>query len=251
MRGWQTAFITMAIVLVALAVRADPLRIGIPAAVVLTVVGALVGRRRRARAGRLRRWARATGWDWWGDDDQSLAQVSHHYPFDDGPRTVAEAMRGTYRGRPSVSFVLRFRIEQVQFHVVAVALPMWLPSVDVLPETFAVKVEKATGAQDIRLESEQFNEAFRVQSRDDRAAFALLQPVLMERLLRDDASDVAWRTDGTWVLSWQSGATDLDSLARRLEVLSAVAASIRPHVWQQHGIDTTGWDPTAPPTSTL
>ena len=62
---------------------------------------------------------------------------------------------------------------------------------------------------------------------------------------------VAWRTDGTWAVSWQPGSTDLDSLLRRLGLLSAVAASIRPHVFQQYGIDTAGWDPTAPPTATL
>jgi hypothetical protein len=141
--------------------------------------------------------------------------------------------------------------QQVRIHVVAVRLPMWLPTVDVVPETFGVKVEKATGAQDIQFESDQFNRAYRVQARDVRAAYALVQPVLMERLLRDDARTVAWRTDGQWVLSWQYGSTDLESVARRLGVLSAVAGSIRPYVWQQYGIDTAGWDPTAPPTITL
>jgi hypothetical protein len=197
--------------------------------------------------------------------------MSHHDPFDGGPQTVSQVMRGTYGGRDAVSFVSRVRRregssfasqlggydgtlvvselgeQQVPFHVVAVRLPMWLPWVDVVPETFAVKVEKATGAQDIEFESDQFNRAFRVQARDVRTAYALIQPVLMERLLRDDARRIAWRTDGTWVLSWQSGTTDLESLAPRLGMLSAVAASIRPHVFQQYGIDTAAWDPTAPP----
>jgi hypothetical protein len=274
MRGWHVGSITGVLAVAAFAVRFAPFRLEMWVVAAVIVVGTLVAWQARARAGRLRAWARSTGWAWWGDDDQSLAQMCHHDPFD-GPQRVSEAMRGTYSGREAVSFVSRIGAQdtasfvtqlaglggtsfgsrrdeqQVRVHVVAVRLPMWLPMVDVVPETFAVKVAKATGAQDLRFESDQFNRAYRVQARDERAAYALIQPVLMERLLRDDARSVAWRTDGAWVLSWQLGSTDLDSLVRRLGVLSAVAASIRPHVFQQYGIDTAGWDPTAPPTATL
>lgn len=286
MRGWQAGSITGAVAVGLLVLRFAPSRIGLPVLAAVLVVGAGLAWRTRDREHHLRAWTRSTGWVWWGGDDQSLAEMSHHYPFS-GPRTVSEVMRGTYGGREAASFVVHvggreggslasglgglggsvlgtglgaldetaavsgLGRQQVSFHVVAVRLPMWLPMVDVVPETFGVKVEKATGAQDLQFESDQFNRAYRVQARDERAAYALIQPVLMERLLRDDARGIAWRTDGTWVLSWQSGATDLDSLLRRLGLLSAVAASIRPHVFQQYGIDTAGWDPTAPPTATL
>ena len=274
MRGWHVGSITGALAFAAFAMRFAPFRVEMWVLAAVVVGGALVAWRTHARADRLRVWARTTGWAWWGDDDQSLAQVCHHDPFV-GPQKVSEAMRGSFGGREAVSFVTTIgaqdttelvtqlagfggstfgsrRDEQpVRFHVVAVRLPMWLPMVDLVPETFSVKVGKAVGAQDLQFESDQFNRAYRVQARDERAAYALIQPVLMERLLRDDARSVAWRTDGTWVVSWQLGSTDLDSLLRRLGVLSAVAASIRPHVFQQYGIDTTGWDPTAPPTATL
>jgi hypothetical protein len=279
MRGWQAGSITGVIAVVALALRFAPFNVGMWALAVALVIGGALAWRGRARGGRLRTWATSTGWAWWGDDDQSLAQVSHHYPFGSSPQKVSEAMRGSFGGREAVSFVTRLAgrdmtdviasqfgwrfgnpegdiateiaQREIRFHIVAVKLPMWLPTIEVVPETYAVKAEKATGAQDIQFESDQFNRAFRVQARDLHAAYALIQPVLMERLLRDDARTVAWRTDGNWVMSWQLGTTDLDSLARRLGVLSAVAGSIRPHVWQQYGVDTAGWDPTAPPTSAL
>ena len=275
MRGWHVGSIGGAFVVLVVAMRFAPYRVEMTVFALVVVVGALLAWRARARADRLRTWAKVTGWAWWGSDDQSLAQMCHHDPFVGGPQRVSEAMRGTYGGREAVSFVTtiggrdatqlvtdlsglggsslgsRRNDQQVRIHVVAVRLPMWLPMVDVVPETLGVKIEKATGAQDLQFESDQFNRAYRVQARDERAAYALIQPVLMERLLRDDALSVAWRTDGTWVVSWQYGTTDLDSLARRLGVLSAVAGSIRPHVWQQYGVDTAGWDPTAPPTSAL
>ena len=274
MRGWHVGSIGGVMAVAVLALRFAPFRVEMWVVAAVVLVGALVAWRAHARADRLRVWARTTGWAWWGDEDQSLAQVCHHDPFV-GPQKVSEAMRGTFGGREAVSFVTTIgaqdttelvtrlagfggstfgsrRDEQpVRFHVVAVRLPMWLPMVDVVPETFSVKVGKAVGAQDLQFESDQFNRAYRVQARDERAAYALIQPVLMERLLRDDARSVAWRTDGTWAVSLQPGSTDLDSLLRRLGLLSAVAASIRPHVFQQYGIDTAGWDPTAPPTATL
>ena len=45
---------------------------------------------------------------------------------------------------------------------------------------------------------------------------AILHPRLMERLLRGDALGNAWRIEGTWILSWELGTTDLDRLASRL-----------------------------------
>ena len=56
-------------------------------------------------------------------------------------------------------------------------------------------------------------------------------------LLLPDARQVAWRTDGVRILSWQSGTTDLGTLATRLSVVSAVVSAIPRHVWQDHGYD--------------
>ena len=90
-----------------------------------------------------------------------------------------------------------------------------------------------------QFESEAFNRAYRVAADDQRTGHAILPPRLMERLL-PDALGNAWRIDGTWILSWEPGTTDLDRLAPRLGLLSAVVRSVPRHVWQDHG------DPTRP-----
>ena len=101
-----------------------------------------------------------------------------------------------------------------------VALPTYLPTVELTPDGFGAKLAKLVGAQDIQFESEDFNRAFRVASSDPEVAHAIVHPRLMERMLRDDALGSAWRIEGTWILTWAAGSTDLDRLVSRLGLLA-------------------------------
>lgn len=201
-----------------------------------------------ARRKRLVEWARANGWQHL-DSDPSLVDLSSRYPFGQGHRRrVREVLRGRFAGAPALSFVYTWRTGSGKsetthtVHVAALGLPAYLPIVEVAPEGILGRFATAFGVQDLRFESEEFNRAFRVQAYDERTAYAVVHPRLMHRLLEPDARAVAWRTDGTWILSWQLGTTDLASLASRLGLLSAVVAAIPRHVWQDHG-----FDPLAPP----
>ena len=202
---------------------------------------AVVSQSRRRRA--LAAWALASGWQY-TDSDDSLVALSTRAPFGVGrARHAREVLRGRFSGRDAVSFAYTWRTgsgkdEQTHtVHVVALALPAYLPVVEVEPENVVTRMAHAFGGEDLQFEFEEFNRAFRVRSDDRRIAYAVLHPRLMERLLRGDARECAWRTDGTWILSWAPGASDLGSMAARFGVLSAVVASIPRHVWQEHGYD--------------
>ena len=219
--------------------------VGILAVAVIGVGGWWLQAKRREK---LAQWAAANGW-LYVDSDPSLVDLSQRYPFGDGhARRTGEVLRGRFGGHEALSFVYTWKTGSGKdesthtAHVVALALPAYLPIVEVTPESALDRVAKAFGGQDLRFELEEFNRAFRIQAYDERTAHAVIHPRLMERLLQPDARDLSWRTEGTWILSWQAGATDLDSLARRFGVLSAVVASIPRHVWQDHG-----FDPLAPP----
>lgn len=195
------------------------------------------------RRRKLSEWAARNGWSY-ADADDSLVNLSQRDPFGEGHhQRTAEVLRGRFAGRETVSFVYRWRTgsgkeeQHHSAHVVAVALPAYLPIVEVAPEGLGARLAKAFGGQDLRFESDEFNRAFRVQAYDERTAYAIVHPRLMERLLMADGRQVAWRTDGTWILSWQNGATDLETLAMRLSVLTAVVSAIPRHVWQDHGYD--------------
>jgi hypothetical protein len=214
--------------------------VGVVLVVAVLVVGVWYSTVRRKR---LVEWAARNGWSY-TSSDPSLENLSSRYPFDEGHgRRTGEVLRGRFAGTDALSFVYSWKTGSGKdehshtAHVAALALPAWLPVVEVTPQGVLDRVATALGAQDLRFESEEFNRAFRIQASDERTAYGVVHPRLMERLLQPDGRRTAWRIDGAWILSWQNGATDLDTLATRLGLLSAVVAAVPRHVWQDHGYD--------------
>lgn len=206
----------------------------------LLVLGMWLQRKRHER---FRQWAAAHGWTY-QEFNRSLADLSHDQPFGVGSnRNATEVLRGSFRSRDALSFTYAWTTGSGKSrsthhaHVVALALPAFLPTVEVTPEGLGAKLVKMLGARDLQFESEAFNEAYRVAASDPRVGHAILHPRLMERLLRADALGSAWRIEGTEILSWEPRSTDVDRLASRLGLLAAVVDSIPRHVWQDHGHD--------------
>ncbi|KRD44071.1 hypothetical protein ASE38_07825 [Cellulomonas sp. Root930] len=204
------------------------------------VVGMWLQRKRHAR---FREWAAAIGWTY-EEFDRSLIDLSRDQPFGVGSnRAATEVLRGTFDSRAAMSFTYAWTTGSGKSrsthhaHIVALALPAYLPTVEVTPEGLGAKLAKLVGARDLQFESEVFNQAYRVAASDARVGHAILHPRLMERLLRGDALGNAWRIEGTWILSWSFGTTDLDRLSSRLQLLAAVVRAIPRHVWLDHGYD--------------
>ncbi|GAA3799413.1 DUF3137 domain-containing protein [Cellulomonas soli] len=195
------------------------------------------------RRQQLQQWAQRNGWTY-ADRDDSYVRVQRGQPFEQGhARRATEVMTGRFEGMPAISFDYQWDTgsgkEETTHHahVVALALPAYLPTLEVTPEGFGARFAKMLGAQDMQFESEDFNRAYRVAAGDQRTAHAVLHPRLMERLLRPDAVRTPWRIEGTWIVSWTSGGTDLSTLAARLGLLTAVVRSVPRHVWLDHGYD--------------
>jgi hypothetical protein len=208
--------------------------------VVLLVLGMWLQRKRHAR---FRQWASTIGWTY-QESDRSLVDLSRSQPFGVGSsRGATEVLRGTFDGRSALSFTYTWTTGSGKSrsthhaHVVALSLPGYLPTLEVTPEGLGAKLAKLVGARDLQLESEAFNQAYRVATSDERVGHAILHPRLMERLLDADALCNAWRIEGTGILSWSWGSTDLDRLGSRLQLLAAIARSIPRHVWLDHGYD--------------
>lgn len=187
-------------------------------------------------------WARAIGWQYLGTDP-ALTTRWHGTPFASGhSRRVSHLMVGTFGGRPALSFTYRYKTgsgkeeSTYTFHVVSTTLPAYLPTLQLTPEHFGTRIARAFGGQDIAFESEDFNRAWRVQAPVERFAHDVLHPRLMERLLQPDAR-FSMRIEGTDILCWSTGATEVTHIAPRLQVLGAVVAAIPRFVWQDHGYD--------------
>ncbi|WP_182112812.1 MULTISPECIES: hypothetical protein [unclassified Actinotalea] len=195
-------------------------------------------RRRVARA-----WAASHGWRF-VDLDRSLARRWNGPPFGVGyGRNATEAMTTTVAGRPVTSFTYEYTTgggktrHVAQHHVVALALPVALPDLQLTPDGVGAAVARGLGGQDIDVESEAFNQRWRVQAADPKAAHDLVHPRLMERLLAPDARGMSIRVEGDHLLSWAPGAQDVTHIDRYVAVLSAVADHVPRFVWLDHGYD--------------
>lgn len=197
----------------------------------------------RKRVAAVRAWAAGVGWRVVGHD----AALVHRWrgrPFGIGNRRrVSELVVGTFAGRHAATFRYEYTTgsgknrSTVTHHVVTMALPTFLPTVELTPDGLGAKLAKAFGAQDLVFESEAFNQAWRVTAPDARYAHAVLHPRLMERLLRPDARGLSLRIEGTDVLCWTLGVPRLDDVGRRLQVLAAVVDHVPRFVWLDHGHD--------------
>ncbi|MCL3863176.1 hypothetical protein [Actinotalea sp. K2] len=191
----------------------------------------------------IKEWAGRMGWSYVGSD-RSLASRWSRQPFGTGhARRVSEALTGPFQGRQAVSFTYRYTTGSgknqttVTHHVLAMRLPAFLPTLELTPDGLGARLAKVLGGQDIQFESEDFNQAWRVVAPDNRFAHDVVHPRLMERLLRADARGLSMRIEGTDILCWSPGATRLDVIGPRLQVMAAVVNAVPRFVWLDHGYD--------------
>lgn len=197
------------------------------------------------RVKQIRAWAAQVGWTYVGSD-RSLARRWRGQPFGIGSsRRVSELVVGPFHGYRAMSFRYQYTTGSGKnrststFHVVAMALPTYLPTLELTPDGIGAKLAKVFGGQDLRFESVDFNKEWRVEAGDAKFASDVLHPRTMERLLQADARGMAIRIEGTDVLCWTPGSPRLDTVATRIGVMKALCDGIPRFVWQDHGYDPT------------
>lgn len=198
----------------------------------------------RHRVGLARKFAESAGWEYVGSDP-GLVSRWYGTPFAVGrSRRTSEVVRGRFQGRPATSFGYRYTTgsgknqSTYTFHVVAIDLPAYLPTLELTPDGLGAKIAKGLGGQDIQLESEAFNARWRVEARDQKFAHDVVHPRLMELLNAGPPDPV--RIEGTDIWTWHTGVLQTEPLHARLTRLAAIVDSVPRHVWQDHGADPVG-----------
>jgi hypothetical protein len=187
------------------------------------------------------------GWTWYAEDSRFVRDDSGT-PFGRGRSRRAEnVLVGTYRGRRIVAYDYEFKTDSGsgenrntkthRYAVWLVTLPHPLPTLEVRQEgIFGGRVASALGFGDLELESEAFNQAYRVECDDNRYGTAMLHPRMMELLLSAGPSGgVSWRIEGDILVCWENDRVDPAAIVERLDLLADIIALVPSFVWKDYG----------------
>jgi hypothetical protein len=220
-----------------------PPQILIPALLALVWVPAAISTqidRRRQRA-RVLTWSKAHAWQF-QESDRSLIRRWVGEPFGAGRwRAAVDVLRGVHRGRDALSFTYRWTTGFARSRtihtcdVVVLELPAALPMLQLTPED---PIARLFGGQDLRIELEEFNARWQVESDDPRFAHGVLHPLLIERLMAQPRiRGLGMRIDGSSILAWALGPVGPYGRIRLADLLELVVESIPRHVWDDFGGD--------------
>ncbi|MFD1718765.1 hypothetical protein [Georgenia deserti] len=207
--------------------------VGAVVAVVLIVLTRLRTQTRKRRTA-LRAWANAHGWVY-SDSAPGLGEGLQGGPFGRGySRSSTEAVWGTYQGRAATSWRYTYRESGSKnrnntrhHHVLALQLPAVLPPIELSQENF---LSRRFG-NDIAFENAAFNHEWRVQSPSPRAAYDVLHPRTMERLMRPDLVGANILIEGGRIFLWRYGQPDPSGIAYGLALLTELVDMIPGFVW--------------------
>jgi Protein of unknown function (DUF3137) len=208
------------------------------------------------RRQRLQQYAVANGWTFVARDD-TQCQRWQRTPFTNQgfDHRATNVMWGKYRSHDMLAFDYSYKTresdgrggsntETHRYRICALALPTWLPTLEVGPETVLTRLGAAVGLHDIELESEDFNRRFRVSANDRKFAYDVLSPRVCQRLL--SLPNHHWRIDGNTILSWDTGCNDVADLLARLTTIATVVEGIPDFVWHDNGVPASPATPVAP-----
>lgn len=145
--------------------------------------------------------------------DETLAGLSWHKPFGVGrSRKGHRVFRGIYRNRHLVFGEYYYETGSSQgstehvYQVVAVSTPTSRPFLDITQETAGSKFLAMLGSRDLQLESQAFNDRFKIDTDSERFAYDVLSPRNMEWLLADVRANMYhYRFEGQWLMTMRSG----------------------------------------------
>ncbi len=210
---------------------------------VAVVVGGIVwgiyaGRKKRER---LAAFAASIGWTYQASAPQLVGRWRGQ-PFNIGSsKQASHLLTGDYRGRTAATFEYQYTTgsgknrSTTVLTITMLALPTFLPDLEITNEGLGAKLAKVFGGQDIQFESEEFNRRWRVEAAMRKTAHDIVHPRFMEFMVAGPSDPL--RFEGTDVWTWHLGAIGTDPLYARLDRLARAVDLVPRHVWQDYGYD--------------
>ena len=204
------------------------------------VRGHLIEQKRRAL---LQSFAQSSGWSYTASDLSVCLRFSGP-PFNTGDNLkVRNVLQGSWRDVPMTAFDYSYETHSSdskggrsttvhRFAVCCLGLRAPLPSLELTPESVLTRAAGLLGADDIELESEDFNRRYRVRARDPKFAYDVLNPRTMTALLA--RRPLHLRISGADALCWENGRLQPAELLERLSTLALLVDGIPSFVWSDH-----------------
>jgi hypothetical protein len=212
-------------------------------AVVIAGVTYLRHRLRRRKIAAFTAFAVERGWHY-AERDRSLVDRFLGEPFGRGHnRTAEHVLRGEYRGRQITAFEYSYketrnngqeqRTETYTHTVVALSLPSAKPTLQVGRQGLGRKLLGLVGVRDLQLESEQFNDTFHIKTDNDRFAYDVLHPRMMEWMLGDQrALTTSFRFERGDLMTWDRNRMEPPRVQWMLDYLCDVLDQVPGFVWK-------------------
>ncbi len=115
-------------------------------------------------------------------------------------------------------------------NLVALNLPSALPPLTLSAES---GITRMLNGRDLELESQAFNDRFRITCQDERYASAVLHPRMMEWMLLNPG--LQWQLAGNALVSFAPAAFTVPDVVARLEAMAGVIDRIPPFVYRDYG----------------
>lgn len=117
--------------------------------------------------------------------------------------------------------------------IAAVRIPMTLPGMRLSRESFMDRVMEKLGRREVEFESAEFNKLYFVQCRDQKAAYDLIHPQMMEYLLSIPVRD--WQFAGPFLLIWQNSYYSPMEIHRVMQDIEGFLERVPNYVKQDRG----------------
>ncbi|MGH3621231.1 MAG: hypothetical protein ACRDQ5_05490 [Sciscionella sp.] len=200
-------------------------------------------RQNKKKIAELTRLTQQRGWTYTERDD-SLADRFVGEPFGKGfDRQAWHILRGNHRGREVLAFEYVYHEHRgggdkrhtVTYRnlVASLRTPAPRPTLELSRKGFGRRLLGIVGVRDLRLESEEFNKAFLIRTENDRFAYDVLHPRMMEWMLSDArAGRLPFRYAWGDLLTWEEGPLDAGRAMFMLEYLCDIIDQVPAFVWK-------------------
>lgn len=223
-----------------------PLSILGPIAIIIAVVYIQRGKSKKIQE-ECAVWAAHRGWHYYPEDQSLLNRWTMPIFRTGSSKKVSNVVTGPANSksgvvRQALSFEYQYTVSSgkssttYRFHLVAVFLPNYLPTLTIAPEGVGAKIAKFFGGQDIQFESEDFNERWRITGDNLPFAHAVVHPQTMDYLMKYAPGNVAYHLLGDALLIYNSGRQNLHNIDQMAWHITDLIDLVPEFVWRDYAV---------------